>query len=124
MLAHYDQNVSQKALLSEGQKRCQNSAWKSNRPKYASSAMKRQNLKQRAVRFLVAGHKELIKAARIRHRIIAPEDEHEYERLLISGTAAISDGLYSLRKALGYPSWWPKKGNENMDSRVEHRRAI
>ena len=42
--------------------------------------MQRQNLKQRAVRFLVAGHKELIQAARIRHRIVSPEDEHEYEQ--------------------------------------------
>jgi hypothetical protein len=73
------------------------------------------NLKQRAVRFLLAGHKELIKAARIRHRIIAPDDEHEYERLLISGTAAISDGLYSLRKALGYPRWWPIKEDKSKD---------
>jgi hypothetical protein len=73
------------------------------------------NLKQRAVRFLLAGHKELIKAARIRHRIIAPDDEHEYERLLISGTAAISDGLYRLRKALGYPRWWPIKEDKSKD---------
>jgi len=61
---------------------------------------------QQAVRFLLAGYKDLIKAAQIRHRIIPPQDEHEYERLLITGTAAISDGLYNLRKALGYPSWW------------------
>jgi hypothetical protein len=81
--------------------------------------MQRQNLKQRAVRFLLAGHKELIKAARIRHRIIAPQDEHEYERLLISGTAAISDGLYGLRKALGNPRWWPKKEDKKSHSRSE-----
>jgi hypothetical protein len=78
-----------------------------------------QDIKQRAVRCILAGHEELIKAARIRHRIIAPEDEHEYERLLISGTAAISDGLYSLRKALGYPPWWPKKEDQNNDPRLE-----
>ena len=77
-------------------------------------AMRRQSSKRQAVRYLLAGYKELIQAARIRHRIIAPQDEHEYERLLISGTAAISDGLYSLRKALGYPSWWPNKEGKSM----------
>jgi len=84
----------------------------------SSLASKPQNLKQRAVRCLLAGHKELIKAARIRHRIIVPEDEHEYERLLIRGTAAISDGLHNLRKALGYPRWWQKKEDENNDLRL------
>ena len=92
-----------------------------NRPKYAYrlEVMQRQNLKQQAVRFLLAGHKELIQAARIRHRIVSPEDEHEYERLLICGTAAISDGIDSLRKALGHARWWPKKEDKNMDSRLK-----
>ena len=85
-----------------------------------SLAMHRQILTQRAVRLLLAGHKKLIKAARIRHRMIAPEDEHEYERLLISGTGAISDGLSSLRKGLGFPRWWPEKnGGQDIDTRLD-----
>ena len=84
-----------------------------------SLALRRRQILKRAVRFLLVGHEELIKASRIRHRIMAPEDEHEYERLLISGTAAISDGLYSLRKGLGSCRWWPKKYDRDMDSRLE-----